>query len=134
MLLQWYLTHDAQGCERQQPYSSNLLDPSANHLLTDYLQWLDSGMPGYVTLRVKTALVSFCCVADFPRRCCVQMWSGHTSAPAPCLSQQVVGPQKVASGSERASYRPPLQPLDHSAKEHYADMMRKAFNCGILLT
>lgn len=47
MLLQWYLTHDVSGGVRERPYSSNLLDPSAPNVLVGFLQWLDSGMPGY---------------------------------------------------------------------------------------
>lgn len=46
-VLQWYLTHTASGDPREKPYSSNLLDPAAVEVLVGFLQWLDSGMPGY---------------------------------------------------------------------------------------
>lgn len=41
------MTHDSSGEDREKAFSPNLLAATAPDVLVGYLQWLDSGMPGY---------------------------------------------------------------------------------------
>jgi hypothetical protein len=57
-VLQWYLEHNADGEEREKPYSNNLLDADAEAVLVGFLEWLEAGTPGYPDIRKEGALVS----------------------------------------------------------------------------
>jgi hypothetical protein len=79
-LLQWFLEHDSSGSERQKAFSPNLLAATAPDVLVAYLQWLDSGMPGYVGRSSTDKLVG----SSSPALACGMRQSSQQSTCCQC--------------------------------------------------